>query len=307
MTLFKRSEGTLEELNKVLASLETDTGSEIADKKRRLDQMTEMAEILGQNCSKLRKAAQESDPTKRTYGEQMTTKVLELCDRFDSLQPKITSVTASVSAAYTSHEINMAAQREQVAQAAAAAKEAQDVASAAKAAQDKKLAEDEAAASAAAAAQTAKDTAVAAERAAQTAVAVKAADVAATQKETVAAAATATATISESIAEATAAAAPAAGEMTLNLKSNVQGEGTTSITVPSENSTVMQLKEAIAAKMGHAAETQRLIFSGRVLDNANTMATYSIKSGCSLHLVVSKTIGAVRSPVSSPAAGAAGA
>ena len=67
MTLFKRSEGTLEELNKVLASLETDTGSEIADKKRRLDQMTEMAEILGQNCSKLRKAAQESDPTKVGY------------------------------------------------------------------------------------------------------------------------------------------------------------------------------------------------------------------------------------------------
>jgi len=67
MTLFKRSEGTLAELNKVLASLETDTGSEIADKKRRLDQMTEMVEILGQNCCKLRKAAQESDPTKVGY------------------------------------------------------------------------------------------------------------------------------------------------------------------------------------------------------------------------------------------------
>lgn len=67
MTLFKRTEGTLEELDKVLVSLETDAGVDVADKKRRLDQMTEMAEVLGQNCSKLRKAAQESDPTKVGY------------------------------------------------------------------------------------------------------------------------------------------------------------------------------------------------------------------------------------------------
>ena len=64
MTLFKRTEGTLDELDKVLASFETDTGADMVDKKRRLDEMTEMADTLAQNCSKLRKAAQESDPAK---------------------------------------------------------------------------------------------------------------------------------------------------------------------------------------------------------------------------------------------------
>jgi len=42
-------------------------------------------------------------------------------------------------------------------------------------------------------------------------------------------------------------------------------QGTTAISVPSLESTVLQLKEAIAAKMGHAADSQRLIFTGRVL------------------------------------------
>ena len=64
MTLFKRTEGTLEELDKVLASLETDASADVVDKKRRLDAVTEMADTLSQNCSKLRKAAQESDPAK---------------------------------------------------------------------------------------------------------------------------------------------------------------------------------------------------------------------------------------------------
>ncbi len=64
MTLFKRTEGALDELDKVLASLETDTGTDMVDKKRRLDEMTTMADMLAQNCSKLRKAAQESDPAK---------------------------------------------------------------------------------------------------------------------------------------------------------------------------------------------------------------------------------------------------
>jgi hypothetical protein len=64
MTLFKRTEGTLEELDKVLASLETEADSDVMDKKRRLDAMTEMADTLAQNCSKLRKAALETDPAK---------------------------------------------------------------------------------------------------------------------------------------------------------------------------------------------------------------------------------------------------
>ena len=68
MTLFKRTEGTIEELDKVLAALETDTSADVVDKKRRLDEMTQMADTLAQNCSKLRKAAQESDPAKVGVG-----------------------------------------------------------------------------------------------------------------------------------------------------------------------------------------------------------------------------------------------
>ena len=68
---------------------------------------------------KLRKAAQETDPAKRTYGEQMCKKVMDLCDRWESLQPTITTVTADVIAAYTEHE-----RKEKAAQAAAAAAEA---------------------------------------------------------------------------------------------------------------------------------------------------------------------------------------
>lgn len=64
MTLFKRTEATFEELSTVLTSLESDAGADVVDKKRRLDQITEMADTLAQNCSKLRKAAQESDPAK---------------------------------------------------------------------------------------------------------------------------------------------------------------------------------------------------------------------------------------------------
>ena len=134
MTLFKRTEGTLDDLDKVLASLEADAGADVVDRKRRLDEMTEMAGTLAQNCSKLRKAAEESDPAKRTYGDSMSKKVLELCDRFDALHPKITTVTEAVSAAYAEHEKNMAAQREKEAVASAAAAKAAQEAAAAKAA-----------------------------------------------------------------------------------------------------------------------------------------------------------------------------
>ena len=64
MTLFKRTEATFEELNTILTSLESDASADVVDQKRRLDQITEMADMLTQNCTKLRKAAQETDPAK---------------------------------------------------------------------------------------------------------------------------------------------------------------------------------------------------------------------------------------------------
>jgi thioredoxin 1 len=48
--------------------------------------------------------------------------------------------------------------------------------------------------------------------------------------------------------------------------------------------------------MGHAADSQRLIFTGRVLDNSQPLSAYNIKSNCTLHLVVSKSLGAAKSP-----------
>jgi thioredoxin 1 len=79
------------------------------------------------------------------------------------------------------------------------------------------------------------------------------------------------------------------GELVLNIKSNT-GEGAKSVSVPSKELTVLRLKEAIEASMGHAPATQRLIFSGKVLDNAKTLASYSIRSGVTLHLVVSASL-----------------
>lgn len=68
MTLFKRTEATFEELNTILTSLESDASADVVDKKRRLDQISEMADTLTQNCTKLRKAAQETDPAKVSGG-----------------------------------------------------------------------------------------------------------------------------------------------------------------------------------------------------------------------------------------------
>ena len=311
MTLFKRTEGTLDDLDKVLASLEADAGADVVDRKRRLDELTEMAFTLSQNCSKLRKAAEESDPAKRTYGDSMSKKVLELCDRFDALQPKITTVTEAVSAAYAEHEKNMAAQREKEAAAAAAAAKAAQEAAAAKAAAAEREAASRAAAASSAAAPVSDDSATKASAAAAAAAATAAASAAKDEerkKEAAKAAHQAAAPASPSSAPsastpASASEPAAAGEVTLNLKSNVAGEGTVSITVPSVDITVLQLKEAITKQMGHAPETQRLIFTGRVLDNSSTLSAYNIKSGVSLHLVVSKALGV---PRGSPSAAQAG-
>ena len=64
MTLFKRTEAAFEELSTAMSSLETDAGADVVHKKRLLDQITELETTLAQNCSKLRKAAEESDPAK---------------------------------------------------------------------------------------------------------------------------------------------------------------------------------------------------------------------------------------------------
>jgi len=56
-----------------------------------------------------------------------------------------------------------------------------------------------------------------------------------------------------------------------------------------EGATVLQLKEAIAASTGTAVEQQRLIFSGRVLKDADLLSSYNIKDTVTVHLVKSNT------------------
>lgn len=49
--------------------------------------------------------------------------------------------------------------------------------------------------------------------------------------------------------------------------------------------TVLQLKEKIASDLDVAVDRQRLIFSGKVLKDNDTLETYKIKEGHSIHLV----------------------
>jgi len=314
MTLFKRTELSLEDLEKLLVSLEGHS-ADFADKKRRLNELTEMADTLSQNCSKLRKAANEPDPAKRTYGEQMSRKVIEVCDRFDALQPKVSTVAEAVSAECREWEAEMAVKLEQEAKASAAAAAA---CSAAAKAEEKQKTEEKASTTPSAAAgavmpASPKATSVVPQTVAastQPQVMDKAstkpqeAPTPAAAKENQAMnkasatlpAASANEKQDKDKTEITPPAATSACAVTLNLKSNVAGEGTTSVTVASLDTSVMQLKEAIAVKMGHAADSQRLIFTGRVLDNSQPLSAYNIKSNCTLHLVVSKSLGAAKSP-----------
>lgn len=313
MTLFKRTEGTLDELDKALSALEADSASGTADvveRKRRLDEMTVMADTLSQNCTKLRKAAQESDPSKRTYGEQMCKKVIELCDRFDALAPKIESVSEQVSAAYGSFEKAQAAQAEAVAAAQTQSESAALLASAEDAASASTSTTAAAGASAAAAEPT---TVPKPEPTAAPTVSPAAVKPVSTPATSSTAAATApppqAASASSQLAPATkqsepaspaAAPEPAEAAVTLNLKSNVAGEGSTAITVANLDMTVLELKQAVQAQMGHAPEAQRIIFTGRVLDNDKPLRTYSISNKCTLHLIVSKSL-LKTSPAASPA------
>jgi ankyrin repeat protein len=51
--------------------------------------------------------------------------------------------------------------------------------------------------------------------------------------------------------------------------------------------TVLQLKEAVSAKLGIAVETQKLIFQGKVLQDAQTLGEANVKKGYTIQLQVS--------------------
>jgi ubiquilin len=69
------------------------------------------------------------------------------------------------------------------------------------------------------------------------------------------------------------------------------------------STTVLQLKEKIASELDVSVDRQRLIFSGKVLKNDDTLETYKIKEGHSIHLVK----GAAKAAASNGANGVADA
>ncbi|KAG9411885.1 hypothetical protein AC1031_017521 [Aphanomyces cochlioides] len=54
--------------------------------------------------------------------------------------------------------------------------------------------------------------------------------------------------------------------------------------------TVLDLKLKVQAKLNYPPEAQRLIFQGRVLDDKNTLASYSLASGLAVHLAVNSKL-----------------
>lgn len=72
--------------------------------------------------------------------------------------------------------------------------------------------------------------------------------------------------------------------ITINIKTSTEGK----FTVDVENCeviTVLELKKVIAEKSNIAADQQRLIYSGKVLKDADVLSTYKLDQGHTIHLV----------------------
>jgi ubiquilin len=95
--------------------------------------------------------------------------------------------------------------------------------------------------------------------------------------------------------------AEASGEAQVTFKVKTSGDKSHTMTM-SESATVLDLKNKLAGEdyENVPAERQRLIYSGRVMKNDDTLATYKIKAGNTVHMVKS----AASNPA--PAASAAG-
>merc|ERR1711974_38900 len=59
---------------------------------------------------------------------------------------------------------------------------------------------------------------------------------------------------------------------------------------------ISQLKEKIAEKYSHPAEAQRLIFAGKILDDAQTISSYNITEKDFLVMMVKKGVAPVKKP-----------
>ncbi|KAJ1656776.1 hypothetical protein IWQ61_003709 [Dispira simplex] len=72
-------------------------------------------------------------------------------------------------------------------------------------------------------------------------------------------------------------------EISVNVKSS--NESAFSVSFDPDTTTVLQLKELIASKIDVPVERQRLIYSGRVLKDAETLSGYKLSEGHTIHLV----------------------
>ncbi|KAI6241458.1 hypothetical protein M3Y99_00374400 [Aphelenchoides fujianensis] len=76
-----------------------------------------------------------------------------------------------------------------------------------------------------------------------------------------------------------------------------------------QNATVEKVKDALAAKLNHPKERLTLIFSGKILKDPDSIASYGIKDGMVVHMVQragSSTAGGSSAPAAAPPAGGLG-
>jgi ubiquilin len=98
--------------------------------------------------------------------------------------------------------------------------------------------------------------------------------------------------------------APEEAPITFNVKSSNDAKFT--VTIPL-SATVLELKEKLSTKdyADLPPERQRLIYSGRVLKDADTLATYNVKPGNTVHLVKGAASNARQNPANQGSAPAA--
>jgi ubiquilin len=91
-------------------------------------------------------------------------------------------------------------------------------------------------------------------------------------------------------------------EVLLTFKVKTSSDGLHNITMP-ETATVLDLKNKLAAPEFENIPTdrQRLIYSGRVLKNEETLAIYKIKNGNTIHMVKSAASNAAQNPANAGA------
>ncbi|EGV64829.1 hypothetical protein PSN45_005175 [Yamadazyma tenuis] len=76
--------------------------------------------------------------------------------------------------------------------------------------------------------------------------------------------------------------------MSESITVNIKSSGDTKYEVTTAtSSTILELKEQISAKADVPSDRQRLIYSGKVLKDTETVASYKIQSGHTIHLVKS--------------------